>query len=178
MPHRRAINVALFLARSPTDATDRQPAPSPRVRRSERFAAIMAAAGETWTSWPLATVEAPTWHKGSVGLVGDAAHAMLPFQAQGAAMAIEDAAILAPLLMTEPTAEAAFRRYEAMRRTRVARVARLSASNGAIFHMDWPLSGARDLVMKLQGRTGHLKRLDWIYRFDSAPEVETAANRP
>jgi salicylate hydroxylase len=93
-------------------------------------------------------------------------------------MAIEDAAILAPLLMTEPTAEAAFRRYEAMRRTRVARVARLSASNAAIFHMNWPLSAARDLVMRLQGRTGHLKRLDWIYRFDSAPEVETAANRP
>jgi len=103
---------------------------------------------------------------------------MLPFQAQGAAMAIEDAAILAPLLMTEPTAEAAFARFSAMRMKRVARVARLSARNGAFFHMEWPLSLGRDLVMKLQGRTGHLRRLDWVYGFDAAPEVERAANRP
>lgn len=178
MPHRRAVNVALFANAATTDGADSRPTLPPRAARSDRFAAIMGAAGTTWTYWPLATVETPSWHTGNVGLVGDAAHAMLPFQAQGAAMAIEDAAILAPLLMTEPTAEAAFRRYEAMRRTRVARVARLSASNAAIFHMDWPLSAARDLAIRLQGRTGHLKRLDWIYRFDSAPEVETAANRP
>jgi len=58
------------------------------------------------------------------------------------------------------------------------RVARLSARNGAFFHMEWPLSLGRDLVMKLQGRTGHLGRLDWVYGFDAAPEVERAANRP
>ena len=65
-----------------------------------------------------------------------------------------------------------------MRMKRVARVARLSAQNAAIFHMDWPLSLARDLVMRLQGRTGHLRRLEWLYGFDTAPEVEGGANRP
>ena len=93
-------------------------------------------------------------------------------------MAIEDAAILAPLLMTEPTAEAAFSRFAAMRMKRVARVARLSVRNVATFHMEWPFSLGRDLVLKLQGSTGHLRRLEWLYGFDTAPEVEGGANRP
>jgi salicylate hydroxylase len=172
------INVALFARQRPTDAPRKQPVLPRTGIASSRFDAIMAAAGDTWGYWPLATVAAPRWHEGGIGLIGDAAHAMLPFQAQGAAMAIEDAAILAPLLMTEPTAEAAFSRFAAMRMKRVARVARLSARNAAIFHMDWPVSLGRDLVMKVQGRTGHLRRLEWLYGFDTAPEVEGGANRP
>jgi len=175
LPHRRMINVALFARQKSTDAAGKKPILG---ASSPRFDAIMMAAGDTWSVWPLSTVVASRWHDGGIGLIGDAAHAMLPFQAQGAAMAIEDAAILAPLLMTEPTAEAAFARFSAMRMKRVARVARLSARNGAFFHMEWPLSLGRDLVMKLQGRTGHLGRLDWVYGFDAAPEVERAANRP
>jgi salicylate hydroxylase len=178
LPHRKTINVALFARQKPTDAPGKQPVLPPAAARSSRFDAIMEAAGDTWGYWPLATVATPHWHNGGIGLIGDAAHAMLPFQAQGAAMAIEDAAILAPLLMTEPTAEAAFSRFAAMRMKRVARVARLSARNAAIFHMEWPFSLARDLAMKVQGRTGHLRRLEWLYGFDTAPEVEGGANRP
>ena len=116
--------------------------------------------------WPLYTVETRTWHSGNIGLIGDAAHAMLPFQAQGAAMGIEDAAVLAPLLMTEPTAEAAFARYEALRQARVARVPAPRAPMARIFHMPWPLSIARNLVIAAQGSTGHLRRLDWLYGYD------------
>ena len=176
LPQRRMINVALFARQKSTDE-DKRPV-LPEAVRSKQFDAILGAAGDTWSVWPLSTVVAPQWHEGGIGLIGDAAHAMLPFQAQGAAMAIEDAAILAPLLMTEPTAEAAFGRFSAMRMKRIARVARLSARNAAIFHMEWPLTLGRDLVMRLQGRTGHLSRLDWVYGFDTAPEVETGANRP
>lgn len=175
LPHRQVINVALFTRQADTTSDGRPALPS---RGSDRIDAIMAAAGDGWSAWPLATVTAGAWHQGGVGLIGDAAHAMLPFQAQGAAMAIEDASILAPLLMTEPSAEGAFRRYEAMRRPRVARVASLSARNASIFHMAGPFALARDLVMRLEGPTGHLRRLDWLYGFDTAPEVEGGASRP
>ena len=178
LPHRKMINVALFARQKPAEAPGKQPVLPGAAIRSSRFDAIIEAAGDTWGYWPLATVATPHWHAGGVGLIGDAAHAMLPFQAQGAAMAIEDAAILAPLLMTEPTAEAAFSRFAAMRMKRVARVARLSARNAATFHMEWPFTLGRDLVLKLQGGTGHLRRLEWLYGFDTAPEVEGGANRP
>jgi salicylate hydroxylase len=95
---------------------------------------------------------------------------MLPFQAQGGAMAIEDAAILAPLLMTEPDAGSAFKRFEAMRRPRVERVRKVSNFNGLAYHMEWPFTIGRDLTLRLQGPHGHLKRLDWLYSFDPAPE--------
>ena len=85
-------------------------------------------------------------------------------------MAIEDAAILAPLLMTEPDAASAFKRYEAMRRPRVDRVRNISNSNGFAFHLEWPFTIARNLVIRAEGSRGHLKRLDWLYRFDAAPD--------
>jgi salicylate hydroxylase len=66
-------------------------------------------------------------------------------------------------------------RFTKMRQDRIARVARLSASNGRIFHMEWPLTVARDLVIAARGGEGHLPRLDWLYGFDTAPEAEIAA---
>jgi len=167
LPHRHGVNVVIF-ARGAGKASPRLPK---GLGRSRQFARLLEAAGDSWTHWPVATVNAPVWHKGSVGLIGDAAHAMMPFQAQGAAMAIEDAAILAPLLITEPTAQSAFARYEAMRRSRVQRVARLSASNGQAFHMGFPLSIGRNMVIGLQGPKGHFQRLDWLYSYDTSPEL-------
>lgn len=181
LPHRNVFNIALFAVEKP----DRAFAPVPPKRpilpwtllRSPQFDAIFEAAGNSWGHWPLATVNAPRWHEGNIGLVGDAAHAMLPFQAQGAAMGIEDAAILAPLLMTEPTAESAFARYEAMRRARVEKVQKISVGNGRAFHMEWPLSLARNAVIGLQGPDGHFGRLDWLYGYDPSPEVEQSTPR-
>src|SRR5690606_24520105 len=125
-----------------------------RVARDPRFAAILAAVRRDWTFWPLAKVETPSWHQGGIGLIGDAAHAMLPFQAQGAAMGIEDAAVLAPLLMRSDTAAAALARFEMLRRPRVERVQQLSERNGHAFHADWPVCTARDLVVRAQGPHG------------------------
>lgn len=92
---------------------------------------------------------------------------MLPYQAQGAAMAIEDAAALAPLLMSRPTAEAALDQFTKLRRSRVDRVRKISSSNGRIFHMIWPLSVARDIVVRLGGSEGQLRRLSWLYGHDA-----------
>ncbi len=178
LPYRDRMNIALF-AREKEEVAIGKPPTAPKLPwamlPSRQFEAIMQAAEGSWGYWIMSTVAAERWHDGGVGLIGDAAHAMLPFQAQGAVMAIEDAAILAPLLMTEPEAESAFARYEALRRPRVERVAKLSRSNGFAFHMEWPFTIARDLVIASQGELGHLKRLDWLYSYDPAPEPSIAA---
>ncbi len=178
LPHRRQVNLALF-AKVPKSQDEFGKTPDlPRtLRRSPRFDMLLSAAGDRWSAWPLSTVEAKSWHTGNIGLVGDAAHAMVPFQAQGAAMGIEDAATLAPLLIAEPTAEAAFEKYELARQRRVARVARTSATNGSIFHMPWPLSIARNAVISLQGSGGHLGRLAWLYAHE-IPPVTLPARAP
>ncbi len=132
------------------------------------MARIVAAATGKWRPWALNTVVLDHWTRGNVALIGDAAHAMVPFQAQGAAMGIEDAAVLAPLLAEKATAAEAFEAYETARRPRAMAVAALSARNGRIFHLPWPASVGRDLVMRAQGSRAHLKRLGWIYGHDAA----------
>jgi salicylate hydroxylase len=178
LPYRNRMNVALF-AKEKQEVAFGNPPSAPRLPwamlPSRQFQAIMKAAEGTWGYWIMSTVSAERWHDGGVGLIGDAAHAMLPFQAQGAVMAIEDAAILAPLLMTEPEAASALACYEALRRPRVERVAKLSRSNGFAFHLEWPFTIARDLVIATQGELGHLKRLGWLYSYDPAPEPSIAA---
>jgi salicylate hydroxylase len=72
----------------------------------------------------------PALHVGRVALIGDAAHPMLPFHAQGAASAIEDAVVLARCLAAAGTPEAALARYEAARRTRVTMLQVEAAKGG------------------------------------------------
>ncbi len=160
LPYRRQVNLAMFMPGQPSHEAEQ---PSPQ-RPGPRVQALMAAAGKSWTAWPLFTVETGTWNDGNVGLVGDAAHAMVPFQAQGAAMGIEDAGVLAPLLVHQKDPATALTLYAKARQDRVSQVAAHSAKNGRIFHMGWPMSVARDMVMTLEGPRGHLRRLDWIYR--------------
>ncbi|MCS6759391.1 MAG: FAD-dependent monooxygenase [Candidatus Devosia euplotis] len=175
LPHRQQVNIALFAKTAPTP-TAGEPLLRPAAVKSPRIAGLLSAAGDTWTPWPLYTVDTVQWHAGNIGLIGDAAHAMVPFQAQGAAMGIEDAAVLAPLLITQPDAETAFGRYQTIRQQRVARVARTSMSNGTVFHMPWPLTLARDLVIASQGSHEHLRRLAWLYSYDAQAEI--AINYP
>jgi salicylate hydroxylase len=74
----------------------------------------------------------PAWQRGPVALLGDAAHPLLPFLGLGAAMAIEDAVILARALSTYSNPEAALCAYEAARKPRADRVARASAWQGEL----------------------------------------------
>ncbi len=179
LPSRKQVNVALF-AKQRADRTGASTLPKdPKLPwaalPSRTFDTIVSAAKGGWGYWVVNTVDAPSWGEGGIGLIGDAAHAMLPFQAQGAAMAIEDAAILAPLLMTEPDGASAFRRFEAMRRPRVSRVRKVSNFNGFAYHMEWPFTLGRNAVLLAQGSRGHLRRLDWLYGFDAAPEASVPA---
>jgi salicylate hydroxylase len=132
-------------------------------------ARMMIGAVDQWRKWALFTMpEGGEWSKGAVTLLGDAAHAMLPFAAQGAGMAIEDAAVLAKCLGETqndggPTIAAAMQRYAHGRRSRVSRVQRAARQAGRIYHLTGPVASARDLVIKALGPKRMLARQDWIY---------------
>jgi salicylate hydroxylase len=98
-----------------------------------------------------------------VTLLGDAAHPVLPFMAQGAALAIEDAATLAHLLaQTADTPSQAFVRYQQLRLPRATRVQQTARKNGSVYHLPFPLSLARDAVIRR--KNDHLlDDYDWLY---------------
>jgi salicylate hydroxylase len=132
-------------------------------------ARMIIGAVDDWRKWALFTLpDGGEWTDGAVALLGDAAHAMLPFAAQGAGMAIEDAAVLARCL-GERVAEsgagipAALKSYAQLRRSRVARVQRAARQSGRIYHLPGPAAYARDLAIKAMGARRMLARQDWIY---------------
>ncbi|MEV6903969.1 FAD-dependent monooxygenase [Amycolatopsis sp. NPDC051372] len=106
------------------------------------------------------------WSHGSVTLLGDAAHPMFPFFAQGAAQAVEDAAALALYLAADATAPArALRRYESARRTRTARLQTVSHERAHLNHLpDGPDQQARDASLSGQDP---LAANAWIYGHDA-----------
>jgi salicylate hydroxylase len=130
---------------------------------------MLIGAVDGWRRWALFTLpDGGHWSEGAVTLLGDAAHAMLPFAAQGAGMAIEDAAVLASCLgaienESGPVVAAALKRYERLRRPRVARVQHAARRSGRIYHLANPLALARDLVIKAMGPQRMLSRQNWIY---------------
>jgi 2-polyprenyl-6-methoxyphenol hydroxylase-like FAD-dependent oxidoreductase len=130
-----------------------------------RPARDLMALPERWLKWPLYDrPPRPQRGRGAVTLLGDAAHPMLPFLAQGAAMAIEDAAVLAGALAAVPDdAPAALRRYEQARAARTARVWRAARRNDTVYHLPWPASAARNFAMGRMGGERLLAHYDWIY---------------
>jgi 2-polyprenyl-6-methoxyphenol hydroxylase-like FAD-dependent oxidoreductase len=134
------------------------------------LARAMLAAPERWQKWALYD-RAPLsrWGKGPVTLLGDAAHPMLPYLAQGAAMAIEDAAVLAANLAATPGDLAgAMRRYERARRGRTARVQRAARRNGIAYHMGGAGAFLCTLALMAMGGNRLLRRYDWLYGWKSA----------
>lgn len=127
-------------------------------------ARALVAAPASWTKWALRGVDPRfQWTGGVVTLIGDAAHAMLPFAAQGACMAIEDAAVLAKHLADIEDVGAAMRSYEAARRPRVNAVWNLAQLNGRGYHLGPAFGRMRDLVLRTAGGARVLARQAWIY---------------
>ncbi|WP_108659447.1 FAD-dependent oxidoreductase [Acuticoccus kandeliae] len=118
-----------------------------------------------WAPWPMRVRPRHIYESGGVAFVGDAAHAMLPFLAQGGAMAIEDAAVLGAMVRLHGVGPAALGAYAAARRPRTQRLARQTVQQGRIYHMPAPLTLARDFAMRQLGAKGILARVDWIYRW-------------
>jgi salicylate hydroxylase len=123
-----------------------------------------------WRLWvlhdrpPVASAEALA--SGRIALLGDAAHPMRPYLAQGAGMAIEDArelqrvlAVADDRILDVPTA---LKRYALSRWQRVAQVQERSRRNGSIFHATGPLRMARNAAMRMLGSS--LLDQPWLYR--------------
>lgn len=126
----------------------------------------LLAAGEDWRRWPLSTVDpAGLWWRGRTVLIGDAAHAMVPFLAQGAAMAIEDAVVIADHLAGArgDETEAALAAYGRARRERVRQVWAGAARNGDIYHLAGVAAAARDTALSLAPPGLLLAGFDWLY---------------
>ncbi|GAB4530563.1 MAG: FAD-dependent monooxygenase [Roseibium sp.] len=120
---------------------------------------------DTWLKWALCSVDASgPWTHGNTALIGDAAHAMLPFMAQGAAMSLEDAAVLASHLPRDVTnIPAALRAYERQRKSRVTHVQNISFGNARTFHYSGAMAFARDTALRLAPPARLAARYDDIY---------------
>ena len=124
-----------------------------------------------WRLWPLCdrppVRAADEMARGLVGLLGDAAHPMRPYLAQGAGMAIEDAAELQRALsMHDLEVPLRLTRYALNRWQRNARVQARSIRNGRIFHATGPVRWGRDGALRLLGE--RLLDVPWLYRGDGA----------
>lgn len=123
-------------------------------------------AGLSWHKHAILTVDSRgPWVEGRTALLGDAAHAMVPFLAQGAAMAIEDAAVLAGCLYGRSDAAEGLNEYATLRKERVRRVALASVDAGRRYHDGGLMAFARDAALRLAGERLILSRNDWLYRW-------------
>ena len=109
------------------------------------------------------------WAQGSICLVGDSAHPTLPFLAQGANMAIEDAAVMARCLSLQDTASEAFAQFENLRWQRTADIVNRSSDNAKRFHNP-QLSDADKAVDYVSAEWEPEKvrrRYDWLFEYDA-----------
>jgi salicylate hydroxylase len=109
------------------------------------------------------------WAQGSICLAGDSAHPTLPFLAQGANMAIEDAAVMARCLSLQDTASEAFAQFESLRWQRTADIVNRSSDNAKRFHNP-QLSDADKAVDYVSAEWEPEKvrrRYDWLFEYDA-----------
>jgi salicylate hydroxylase len=121
-------------------------------------------ARHVWRKWALHVLPAlPGWARGRVVLIGDAAHPVLPFLAQGGALAIEDAVTLADCLDAAADLGSALVQFQAARAARARRIQAASRRQGGIYRLPPPFSWARDAVLALTPGHRLMARLDWLY---------------
>ena len=146
----------------------------------DRLRAAFAAFGGPVPGWLAAVTEtgiwglfrhhvAERWQDGHRVIIGDAAHPTLPFMAQGAALAIEDAWALAACLAATPDQPKALARFQALRADRAARIVELADRNARHYHLSGPLRIAAHAVLRTGSRLAPSRltgRFDWIYDHD------------
>ena len=168
--------VAITTGKDPGHTWAERETPTDRIRLLEAFgdwhpkiiALLREAPQMTW--WPLFEVVDGRWSNdaGTV-LIGDAAHAMTPFAAQGAAMAIEDGFELAQAFsQASGDTGAAIADYETHRRLRIGRARQRAAFNQFAYHARGPIRIGRDIVLALRSPESLAKDLDWLYGYRAA----------
>ncbi|WP_413154810.1 FAD-binding protein [Bartonella sp. cb54] len=129
---------------------------------------------DEWSYWPLFQMQ----HNRFLGLkrqvfVGDCAHAALPFAAQGAAMAIEDAATLAESLsIKDLSLTESLSLYEKTRSPRIAAVKKRGDFNRKIYHATGPIAIARNFIMKIRTSESIMSNLNWLYMYDAMNSIK------
>jgi len=120
---------------------------------------------ETWRYWVLCDREPiKNWSKGRVTLLGDAAHPMLQYLAQGACQATEDAVWLAEKVAAQPdNLEAAFEAYQQQRYLRTARVQIMARIYGEFYHARGPAAELRDMMLAARTPEQSLEGVAWLY---------------
>ncbi|MFJ7436925.1 FAD-dependent oxidoreductase [Methylorubrum thiocyanatum] len=119
---------------------------------------------DTWVVWSL--VDRPVARpmaRGRIALLGDAAHPVLPFLAQGAALAIEDAAVLAASVSGAASVPEALAAYAEARQPRARAVQRAARRNGRFYHAGRLIAFVRNRVMRRSGPEGMSARYAWVY---------------
>lgn len=168
----RALNIVIIVDAPWVAASWNAPAEQAQVIDATRaFAPRLRQAIEAAPAWHKWSLPQPmtlrSWSKGPITLLGDAAHATLPFFAQGAVMAMEDAVTLQRAVGAHGSDyAAAFSAYHSVRRARVARVQDASVRNGHIFHLSGAMGFARDAVIKFMPPSAMLARFDWLYAYE------------
>jgi len=146
-----------------------KPVPEEEVRRG--FAHVCERAqniirhGRDWRMWVLCDRDPmDKWVDGRVALLGDAAHPMLQYMAQGACMAMEDAVCLADSLAKTDTFESGLETYRARRVLRTTRVQLMSRAMGDhIYHPGGPHAALRNAIMNAKSQPEWYAVLDWLY---------------
>ncbi len=111
---------------------------------------------------------------GAAAILGDAAHPTLPFLAQGASMALEDAWVLAQVLATHDTPAAGLAAYQALRQPRCARIVAAATANARAYHLSGILRPLAHAGLRVMGRLAPgaaLSRFDWLYDHDVTAAV-------
>jgi 2-polyprenyl-6-methoxyphenol hydroxylase-like FAD-dependent oxidoreductase len=122
------------------------------------------AAKINWTKWPaLDSPPARIWSRNRTVLIGDAAHASLPYLAQGAAMALEDACVLSNAIQSSNELESAFRNFAELRHKRTSAIQKKSRRLSRIYHAKGLLRQARNAVLKATPAPRFINRMSWIY---------------
>ncbi len=162
--------VAVFHSDNYVEGWDRQGDPDELQRR---FAGncvtvrTLLSKVETWRMWVLCDREpAKHWSRGRATLLGDAAHPMLQYLAQGAGMALEDAVVLARELAGADV-ESAFRRYEASRYLRTGRCQVMARIYGGFYHAEGVVRELATSFLSGRSERDSLESLAWLY--DYAP---------
>jgi len=121
--------------------------------------------GKDWHMWVLCDRDpVERWIDGRVALLGDAAHPMMQYMAQGACMAMEDAVCLADSLSKTQSLEAGLATYRDRRVLRTARVQLMSRAMGDhVYHPDGPHAALRNAMMRAKDQDQWLDTLDWLY---------------
>lgn len=161
--------VAVTMEKQPVETWGEEMPAEEVLHRFARWHAAprsVLAAAKNFRRWSL--FEAPQmswWGKDASTLLGDAAHGMFPFLAQGAAAALEDAVTLSDQLRNADDIPGALRAYERLRIPRTQQIQSAARNVGRIYHMPLPFSIGRDLVMERLGGAGLMRQNEWIYRW-------------